>query len=100
MPRPQRTLWHVNKARPLTVNETWIQDFCWSYWGREALSVLGWLSWWEVTLRLPATMCHKGLRTGWRYKRKQKPGDTAGGPGSCQPKANPIPKTSEKVIRC
>lgn len=31
-------LWHVNEARPLIVNATWVQDFCGSYWGRGALS--------------------------------------------------------------
>lgn len=48
MPWPQGTRRHMNKARPLPANETRVQDFRWSYWGRGALSLLG----------LPAAGCH------------------------------------------
>lgn len=92
-------LWHVNEARPLTVNATWVQDFCGSYWGRGALSA-GVAELVGGNLGLPATMCHhKGPWTGWRQKRKWNPGDTAGGAGSGRPKADPVLTTFEKVIR-
>lgn len=74
------------------VNETQVQDFCWSYWGRGVLSLL---SWWEVTLGLPTAACHsKGLRTRSQSngKRRRKLNPVAGGPGPSRPKANPTPK--------
>ena len=83
----------VSKDRLLMVNETQVQDFCWSYWGRGVLCLL---SWWEVTLGLPAAARrYKGPQTRSQSsgKRRRKLNPAAGGPGSSRPKANPTRKT-------